>query len=442
MAIAAVAIVAAACSSSTATTTTAAPATTTTAAPAPTTTAAPAPTTTAAPAPAGEALNLASLLPITGDLSAFGPSMQKGVELAVQQANEAGGVHGSDISFKGFDTGTSPDVAGPAADEIIAGGFQAEIGAAASGISLSVIDKLTQAHVVMVSPSNTSPQFSTYDHGGFYFRTAPSDALQGQYTAALLKARGADNVAIIYRADSYGEGLKTVIEDQFDGTVVGDFAYEPESVEAKTLISNVKATNPGAVVCICFPETGVPIHQEAFKQDLLKDDQSIPWFYTDGMLAPDFVQNLVDAGVQNAAALLAGFQGTAAGAVDSPQAQAFKDAYNTAYGEDFALFSDNAYDGAWLVILAAQASDGTSEGIQSQMVAVSKGGEKCFAVDCLKILQDDPTADIDYVGATGEIDFKDDGSGDPGSAVYQIWSFQADGTTATDQIVQSPSEIK
>ena len=75
------------------------------------------------------------------------------------------------------------------------------------------------------------------------------------------------------------------------------------------------------------------------------------------------------------------------------------------------------------------------------MVGVSKGGEKCIAEECLALLLADPGADIDYVGASGEIDFKD-GSGDPGSALYQIWSFTADGATQTDQLVEDSADIK
>lgn len=417
-------------------TTTTAAATTTAA----TTTAAPTPPPSTTEAPSGEPLSLASLLPITGDLAPFGPSIQHGVELAVSEVNEAGGVHGADVSFQGYDSGTSPDLAATVADEIVAGGYQAVVGAASSAVSLSVIDKLTGAKIVMVSPSNASPQFSTYPDGGFYFRTAPSHALQGGYTAALLTARGAHDVAIVYRADSSGEGLKDEVVKAFSGTVVGTFAYEPDLVEAKTLVANVKAADPGAILCICFPETAVPIHLEAFRQGLLKDDQSLPWFYTAGMLDPDFVQSLVDAGLGDAARLLAGFEGTAPGSVDSPEARAFAAVYQATYGEEYKLFAPNAYDAAWLVALAAEASDGTAEGIRSRLVAVSEGGEECAGADCLALLHADPSADVDYVGASGPIDFLE--NGDVGSAVYQVWTYRDDGTTHTEQVVSRPDDIR
>jgi ABC-type branched-subunit amino acid transport system substrate-binding protein len=409
--------------------------TTTTAAEETTTTATEETTTSQAPA-AGEPLNLASLLPITGDLAAFGPGMAAAVNLAVEEANAAGGVHGSSVSLDGFDTATNPEIGGTEADKIIAGGYQAEVGAASSTISLSVIDALTGAGVVMVSPSNTGAQFTTYPAGGLYFRTAPSDALQGEYTAALLEQRGVKNVGIIYRQDSYGEGLKDAFLENYTGELAKEVPYDPESLDAASVVTQVVEANPDAVLFIGFPETGVPIHQEAFKQQLLLADQSIPWFYTDGLLDPTFVEAT---GLDTA--LFTGFEGTAPGTPEGTASAQFAERYIAATGEEFTLFAPQSYDAAWLLVLASQASDGTSAGIQGAMVGVSKGGEKCIAEECLGLLLADPAADIDYVGASGEIDFKD-GSGDPGSALYQIWSFTADGGTQTDLLVEGPSDIE
>ena len=418
------------------TTTTAADTTTTTAADTTTTSTAEETTTTTQAPVQGEALKLATLLPFTGDLSAFGPGMANAVSLAVTEANAAGGVQGADVTLDDFDTATNPDAAQTEADKIISGGYQAEVGAAASGISLSVLDALTGSNVLMISPSNTSPQFTTVDANGLYFRTAPSDALQGEYTAALLTARGSANVGIIFRQDSYGEGLKQAFTDNFGGNVAIEVAYNPEDLDAASIITQVVEAGPDSVLFIGFPETGVPLHQEAFRQGLLTEDQSIPWFYTDGLLDDTFVESTtLDP------ALFAGFEGTAPGAPENDSSAQFAERYAAAFGEDFTLFAPQSYDAAWLVILAAQASDGTTAGIQSQMVAVSKGGEKCIAEACLALLQADPTTDIDYVGASGEIDFKD-GSGDPGSALYQIWSFTADGGTQRDQLVESPGDIQ
>ena len=96
------------------------------------------------------------------------------------------------------------------------------MGAACSGTSLAILDTAIAAEVVMVSPSNTSPQFTKMDKKGFYARTAPSDLLQGDVLASLLVEDGVETVSIISRADSYGRGLAEATAAAFEdagGTV-------------------------------------------------------------------------------------------------------------------------------------------------------------------------------------------------------------------------------
>ena len=92
----------------------------------------------------GESLTIASILPLTGDLADFGPSMENAVQLAVNQINEAGGVNGSDVTLLKKDSGTAEDVARTSANEAIADGAVAVLGAAGSGVTLSLTDLLSQ----------------------------------------------------------------------------------------------------------------------------------------------------------------------------------------------------------------------------------------------------------------------------------------------------------
>ena len=119
-----------------------------------------APTTTAAPEPAGDPLVLASLMPLSGDLAALGPGIALGAALAVQQINAAGGINGVPVELIEGDSGCDGAIALDSLTEAIAGGAQGVMGAACSGTSLAILDTAIAAEVVMVSPSNTSPQFT------------------------------------------------------------------------------------------------------------------------------------------------------------------------------------------------------------------------------------------------------------------------------------------
>jgi ABC-type branched-subunit amino acid transport system substrate-binding protein len=128
-------------------------------------------------------LAFGGLLPQTGDLAFLGPPEEAGVQLAVEDINAAGGVLGADVTFDPGDSGdTNTDIANQTTDRHLANGVDAIIGAASSGVSFTVIDKITGANVIQFSGANTSPDFTTYDDNGLYFRTAPSDVLQGRPT--------------------------------------------------------------------------------------------------------------------------------------------------------------------------------------------------------------------------------------------------------------------
>ena len=120
-----------------------------------------APSAAASEAAVTAACKIGTMLPQTGNLAFLGPPEFAGVDLAVAQINAAGGVLGSPLENLTGDSGdTSTDIASQTADSHIAAGVSAIIGAASSGVSLTVIDKITGAGVIHFSPANTSPALS------------------------------------------------------------------------------------------------------------------------------------------------------------------------------------------------------------------------------------------------------------------------------------------
>src|SRR5215218_4126345 len=131
----------------------------------------------AAPAAKGDGtLKIGTLLPQTGSLAFLGPPEFAGVNLAIKDVNAAGGVNGKPIQVVHGDSGdASTDIANGTVDKQIQAGVSVIIGAASSSVSLKVIDKITSAGIVEISPANTSDKFTTYNDKGLYFRTAPPD---------------------------------------------------------------------------------------------------------------------------------------------------------------------------------------------------------------------------------------------------------------------------
>ena len=203
-------------------------------------------------------LRIGTLLPVTGSLAFLGPPEIAGVNLAIQEINEGGGVLGKPVELSEGDSGDTPEFANATVDRLLGETVDAIVGAAASGISLSVIDKIAGAGIVQFSPANTSDKLTTYADKGLYFRVAPPDLLQGAAIAKLVADDGATNVAIIARNDAYGTGLAEVVQSTLEAagiTVSVVKIYEPDAGTFDAEVNEIVGAAPDAVVVIGFEES-------------------------------------------------------------------------------------------------------------------------------------------------------------------------------------------
>ena len=394
---------------------------------APATTAAP--TTTAAPVETADPLILASLMPLSGDLAFLGPGIALGATLAIEHVNAAGGVNGQPVVWLEGDSGCDGAVALTSLQDVIAQGAQGVMGAACSGTSLAILDTAIGAGVVMVSPSNTSPQFTKMDKKGLYARTAPSDLLQGQVLAKLLVDDGRSSISIISRADSYGRGLAEATAAAFEGAggTVNTIVYH--AVDATEFSAEVTAVGKGpvdAIVSILFPETGCGVLGVAYEQGLL----DTPWYFTDGVKDAQLDSNC---GLNGA---LDGMKGTAPGAAAGEAMTRFSAAYSQVSedGAETFIFAPQAYDAAMLMVLSAIANGVTGSEIGAGLVAASGGGTPCIGVDCMPLAA--AGEDFDYVGASGDIML--DANGDPTAATYDIWQISGDENPTLESVDFKP----
>ena len=348
-------------------------------------------------------LVLGTLLPATGDLAFLGPPEFAGVEMALADIDAAGGVLGSPVTYLEGDSGdTTTDIASQTVDSQLAQGVQAIIGAASSGVSLTVIDKITSNGVVQFSPANTAPALTTYEDNGLYFRNSPSDVLQGAVIAAQAVDSGITKMAVIARQDPYGEGLAAATAKDFEaagGTVTSNLLYDPAAPSFEAEVAEIKAGGPEAVAVIGFEES-VKLLQEMIKQGV--GPQDIQIYLVDGNLSATAFENFP-------ADTMKGVIGTIpTGSVDL---QGFYDkmAEFDPSLTDF-TYGPQSYDAAVVIALAAEAAgcaDGTAIAAELPNVA-GNGGEACTTyADCVALIQ--AGTDIDYQGVTGSVDFNEYG---------------------------------
>ncbi len=345
-------------------------------------------------------LTLGTLLPQTGDLAFLGPPEFAGVQLAVDEINEAGGVLGKPVEKIDADSGDgTPDIAGSEVDNLLSDDVDAIIGAAASGVSVSVIDKITGAGVVHFSPANTAAGFDTYEDNGLYFRTAPSDRLQGQVLANLAVEDGFENVAIMGRQDFYGEGLSEQVQTTLEekGANVAEFVlYAADATKYSAEVAKIAAAKPDALVLVGFEETTKIIPQ------LIGNGigpQDIQIYFVDGNLA-DYSKESFD---------LEGVKGTLP--VSGNPDPGFNDRLLEVDPKlkDFS-YGPQSYDAAMIIALAAiAAGDDSGEAVGAEIINVTKDGTQCSTFEeCAALLEDGE--DIDYEGASGPTDMNDTGS--------------------------------
>lgn len=365
----------------------------------------------------GSPLIIGTLLPQTGTLAYLGPPEVAGVDLAVQEINEAGGVLGSDVEVVHTDSSDADhaEVATQSVTDLISQDVQVIIGAASSSVTFNVVDDITGAEIVQISPANTATGLSGYSD--FYFRTAPPDTVQGAALGNLITGDGHANIGILVFNDDYGTSLrnvvKTTVEDAGATVVYGNEGqeFDPAASSFATDVTALMATSPDAVVVLAFEQT-----KQIIPELVAAGVDPATIYMVDG--------NTADYSADFDPGTLEGAQGTIPGAFPSDDFQARLKEVDPAL-TDYA-YGPESYDAAILAALAAVkggATDGPT--IQANMAAVSgaDGGEECTTfADCVELI--DAGEDIQYVGQAGVGPFNEDN--DPSSAFIGVYKYGAD----------------
>jgi branched-chain amino acid transport system substrate-binding protein len=375
-------------------------------------------------------LKVGYVLPETGQLAFLGPPQIQGAKLAVAAVNAGGGVLGKPVPpLVASDEAGDQAVAQQSADRVLASGVQAIIGAAASGMTLSIIDKVTGAHVVQCSASNTAPTFTTYKDGGYYFRTAPSDALQGPVLADTIVSDGGTRVAIVARADDYGKGLADATATslrQAGATVVANNTYDPNATNFDTSVQQVVNARPDAVAVIAFEE-GKQILKGLIEAGYGPDKVRV--YGADGLRSEE-LPKLVD---PRNPAVLAGMKGTAPASAENARFTAALKRFDPNLKE--LQYAPQAFDCMTVIALAAeQARTNDPAVFKNAMVGVTKDGTKCTSFGACKRLINAGT-NIDYEGVSGPLNFT--AVGEPGQATIEIYRYDDAGKLQTVKTVQS-----
>ena len=158
-----------------------------------------------------EDVKLGLLLGFTGPIESLTPPMADGAELAIKEVSDSGALLGGlqVVSVRGDTTCIDSAAAVAAAERLVtADRVDAIVGGDCSGVTIAMLQQVAKPNgIVMISPSATSPALSTIEDDGLFFRTAPSDARQGQVVADILQEMDIQEAAMTYTNNDYGKGL-------------------------------------------------------------------------------------------------------------------------------------------------------------------------------------------------------------------------------------------
>ncbi|WP_017607974.1 ABC transporter substrate-binding protein [Nocardiopsis xinjiangensis] len=376
------------------------------------------------------ALNLGILYPQTGSLAYLGPSQLSATEYAIEEINAAGGVLGTDMPApvqgdEADDEGRAND----AANTLIADGSDAIIGAASSGMTQAVHDTVASAGIPQCSGSATAPDLTDIDDGGNFYRTAPSDLLAGPVLAQEILDDGHQNVALIARADDYGSGYLQAVQNELRSNgaqVPVAETYDPDTTNFGSVVESVNGDDVDAVSLISFEE-GTQILAALIEAGFDGDQL----YVTDGLNDPDLGST-----VSGNTDLVNGVTGVAPSADNPEFSQGISD-----FDSDLEVFqfAPQVFDCVNLVALAAESAGSTDPAEYAPHVdEVSRPeGTECGSFEECRDLLDDGQ-DIDYQGASGNIDLDD--NGDPTAATFEVFHWDDDGHGVREYVDYSGEE--
>ena len=337
------------------------------------------------------------ILGFTGPIESLTPDMAASAELAMTEVTESGLLLGGATvtPVRGDSTCVDAAAATAAAERLITSdNVVAIVGADCSGVTTAIAESVAIPNgVVMVSPSATSPALTTITDNGYFFRTAPSDARQGEILADVATERGIETVAITYTNNDYGKGLADSFAAAYQaigGTVAATAAHEDGKADYSAEVAALAASGADTLAVFGYLDQG----GKGMIQTSLDTGAFSSFILGDGMIGQSLIDNIGDG--------LVGTVGTVPGS-DSEGAASF-DVYARESGiEGDGPYRAESYDAAALIMLAMQAAGSADRAaIQAQIMNVANApGEPIGPGELargLQILADG--GEIDYVGAT------------------------------------------
>lgn len=343
----------------------------------------------------GKEVKLGILIGFTGPIESLTIPMASSAEIAIKEVNDSGLLlDGAKVTSIRADTGCIDNgLATSNAEKLIADGVNGIIGGDCSGVTGAVLQNVAIPNgMVMISPSATSPGLSTVDDKDLFFRTAPSDAREGQVMTDILMDRGIKSIALTYTNNDYGKGLADAIKSNFEaagGKVTIYAAHEDGKADYSAEVGALAAAGGDLLVVAGYlDQGGAGIIKAAL------DAGAWETFGLPGGMIGENLPKTIGPDLDGSFGQIAGSGGEGI--------EKLKELAGGAY-DVTSPYSPESYDAAALFLFAMQAANSTDPAVYGPkiMEVANAPGEKIYPGELAKGLEIlKAGGDIDYVGAS------------------------------------------
>ena len=293
-------------------------------------------------------IEIGAVLPLTGSAAVWGQNVKKGMDLALDQVNAAGGVRGRQLQVLYEDSEGLPRNSVSALTKLIdADGIQVAIGDVASSSVLSMAPIANARKVVILSPGASNPDIS---HAGpFVFRNWHSDAQEGVFLAEVafnkLRMR---QVSIIYVNNGYGKGLEEVFSKRFaeiGGKIRTSQAFDQGATDFRAQLTRIKSSGCDGIFMPGYPQEMPEVLKQAKELGITKQ-----------FLCPSAFEDQQTLNLAGPAAEGVIYDYPKQGDLSRPYVANFYKDYQRRYGTPPGALSDTGYDALMLIVQAMKTS--------------------------------------------------------------------------------------
>ena len=400
---------------------------------------------------APKGLLVAVLLPLTGPEAGFGIPLANAVKLAWGNFDQIGGIGDRPLGLLICDTeGEDVPALAAARHAVDVAKVGAIIGPDFSSQTISIATQVTiPGDVLLVTPSGTAAAITNLDDNNLVWRTAPSDVAQADAIAQFVEhyitevqgvAVGDSVVWLLTReGDPYSGGLQQGLIERFPSALTNGDNFHPSvypSSWPEWFTDTARALPPPDVVLLMGAAESWDIAEAI---DDAFDSRPVFFF-------PDAARNAEEAAVSSAA-LEGRILGTAPRAVGDPDYTPYT-LFRVKYQAEFSSDPDefqfvaNAYDALHVVALAAAGGGGvTGPELAVGMGKLSEGESIAANFQAaqrgIRLLAQGET--IDFEGASGRLDF--DENGDPSPSSIALWCFADGGVPEVGDLLAATGEF-